>query len=536
MRKAFFILLVSSYCSLQSSVEHKDEFIDKYLSNISANMDEKTQLLPYIKDKKKGIYLDIGTGGDAVAMIATNLDPCDNVTLIAADIDQAVLNSIPLRRPEILPFLTQQKGVKVELKQMSAVDFQKIENDSLNGIGASALTHEVFSYAAPLSSIDQFMKQVTRSLVKEGVFIYRDPRWVDNPDELCLMTIHRKLAKYYATLFLSKFFDRDFSLIRDYRGNCSKPLLHLKEEVYMHVYDKTLKSNRKISFVDFFQLPTSRFDFNKSFSIEAKRGLLAEIERHYLMYLKDFYAPGFLDDENFLEAIDLTQLLDEPRQVLVDYCTRKQIPWAAKIDPVDFPALQREYHLLEEIFENGFMLTDDQLQYFLKTYNNHPLIYFRNGSEALIDIKLVTLLFQGKNRGLYALMNHHFKVPWDLLEHLKLEGEEHYFYKTQQELLIYFGQVSRYFLKNTSKDSYMLAPIDPASIKVVSRDFYQRTLERDFLVVDFHGNIQMPVTEKNIFHLKLQHEDSAKLVYRALTQQFPGRYPQIEAWIADGFR
>jgi hypothetical protein len=141
-----FFLLINSY--LLASVEHKDEFIDSYLSNISSNMNEKIQLVEHIKKNLNGIFIDVGTGGDAIAIIAKQLPKGSNTTLIASDIDPMVINSIPKRRPEINEFLNSSNGPTIELVTMSATNMSPIKDSSIFGVGASAVAHEVFSYTA----------------------------------------------------------------------------------------------------------------------------------------------------------------------------------------------------------------------------------------------------------------------------------------------------------------------------------------------------------------------------------------------------
>ena len=87
MKKYCACLFLVASLALQASVEHKDEFIDTYLSNISNSMDEKTQLLEHILKNPDGRFIDIGTGGDSVAIIVKQLPKNSRPTLIATDID-----------------------------------------------------------------------------------------------------------------------------------------------------------------------------------------------------------------------------------------------------------------------------------------------------------------------------------------------------------------------------------------------------------------------------------------------------------------
>jgi SAM-dependent methyltransferase len=164
-------------------------------------MGEKTEIFQHIIRNLDGTFLDIGTGGDAIAVLAEKLPKNSRPTLIAADIDPLVIESVKKRRQEINQYINQPTGPKVELITMSAVDMNTIKDSSIAGISASALAHEVFSYVPNKGPLDQFISEVCRVLEKEGVFVYRDPKWVDDPHAHCNMIVKKKIAKYYISLF-----------------------------------------------------------------------------------------------------------------------------------------------------------------------------------------------------------------------------------------------------------------------------------------------------------------------------------------------
>lgn len=535
----FFLLTLG--LGLHGSVEHKDEFIDVYLSNISNSMDEKTQLLEHIEKNLNGHFIDIGTGGDSVAIIAKKLPKNSRPTLIAADIDPLVIESIKKRQPEIGAFLNNPSGPKVELLTMSAIKMDKLHDNSISGIGASALAHEIFSYTPIKSSLDQFISETCRVLEKDGVLVYRDPKWVDDPETRCIMTIWPEIGKYYATLFLTKFLDRKYSLIRDYRDECCKPLLYSPDDVKITLYLKTTQNSIQVSFPVFLKVPSSDIDYSKDFSIEAPKGLLAEIQRHYLMYLRDYYPVGLIDNINWNQPLHFSQLVSEQVSGVKSYAQRKGIPLSDnQLDHKYFPILTQELEILRKIFSKKYILdTKDHPE--AKTSANillsegidRNLLYFIDDQILVIDPKMLTLLFHGKGRGIFQHLGI-VDLPLDLLEHLKLEGEEHYFYKTTDELISYIGQYSRFILKDSSKKGYCLAPIDANHVKVAKRPLYQAILEKDTLVIDQHGKVQTPVTDKTIVHFQLQPERKAFATYKKLFKEAPHQYLLLKRWIVMG--
>ena len=502
-------------------------------------MDEKTQILTYIQKNLNGTFIDIGTGGDAIAILAQQLPKNSRPTLIAADIDPLVIESVTKRRPEITKYINNTSGPKIELVTMSAVDMHLIKDSTIAGISASALAHEVFSYVPNKGGLDQFVAEVCRVLEKEGVFIYRDPKWVDDPETHCTMIIKNNIAKYYLSLFLPKFLDRQFSMLRNYRNECSKPQKHSPNDVKVNIYFKNSKQVNQLSFTEFLNTPSHLIDYSKNFSIEAPKGLIAEMQRHYLMFIKNYYAPGFIDQHHFKDDLNISDLSKEERELLVDFAQRESLPISENIiKKEDFALYCKVGKCLTHLFENQLKISIDRtpgLNEYIKkmsTQNiNRNLFFLEDENTLSIDPKMLILLFHGKEKGIFQFLQQNQDIPWDILEHLKLEGEEHYFYKTRDQIIAYVGQLSRYLLKDGHKRGYVLAPISEKHIYEIPRDFYKSILRRDLLVLDSYGNIQEPVTEKNIIHFKVQPQGQALSVYKAIITKFPDQTPELNEWI-----
>ena len=542
MKKISFLpLCLYTFC-LFGSVEHKDEFIHFYLSNISSNLEEKTELIEHMLEKSSGTFLDIGTGGDASAFILQSLPKELSPTLIAADIDPLVIHSIQERRPDIKAFLHNTSGPNLKFMTMSATDMGDLNDSCLSGIGASAVAHEIVSYVPVKNALDQFLSEACRVLEKEGVLVYRDPKWVDDPESLCTMVVNDEIAKYYITLFLPKFLDRKFSLIKDYQGLCSKPILHHPDNIKINVHTRLDDRSVRLSFDEFLCMRTCDIDYDKKISIEAQKGLLAEIQRHYLMYLKNYYPVDMIDSSHFTGDLDLNSLQEESRRNILKLCSRKGLKLEKNLLKKDqMSDLFEELINLKKLIlsENKLEISDAQavLQYLNKfdlEPSKHNLFSFVNEKTMVIDPKLLCLLFQGNTAGFSQYIPIEASVfDCAIFEHLKLEGEEHYFYKTRDALITYFGQYSKYILKDGYKRDYMLAPIDKEHVQEQPRLHYQEILERAFTVTNRYGEKQLPVTQKNIIHFKLQPSDQAFKVYEHLLQAEIHEYPCLKKWLLD---
>lgn len=538
IRSFLFTLLLT--LSMHANVQHKDEFIDTYLSNISANMEEKTEILEHIQTREDGTFIDIGTGGDSIAIIASQLPKNSSPTLIAADIDPLVLDSIATRRPEIQEFIHSASGPKVEFVAMSATHMEPIKDSTVSGVVASALAHEVFSYIPAKPSLDQFIEEVCRVLEKGGVFIYRDPKWVDDPSTSCRLHINNEIAKYYTIFFLSRFLDRTFSSIRDYKEECCKPNLYSCTDVTIHAHLKNIDTIGHFPFEEFLHIPSRSIDYTKNFFIEAPKGLISEIQRHYLMYVKNYFVGGFLDPSHFRKDIILSDLSTEEQEVLKAFLKRNPLMIKEGCIPQEFfPTLFKESELIQQFFSEGVRLTfrdTTELSSFLsflpkdQKWKTH--LYRVEDTMLVIDPILLSLMFRGRHEGIFQFIHDDHSLPWDLFEHLKLEGEEHYFYKTTDELITYMGQLSRFVLKDTHKKNYLLAPIDGSHIKVAPRKLYQIILERDMSITDNQGTICAPETSKNIIHFSLQPKQQAFKVYNDLLQEHASCFPNLKKWVS----
>ncbi|MBS0626640.1 MAG: hypothetical protein JSS09_00335 [Verrucomicrobia bacterium] len=77
----------------------------------------------------------------------------------------------------------------------------------------------------------------------------------------------------------------------------------------------------------------------------------------------------------------------------------------------------------------------------------------------------------------------------------------------------------------------MLAPVSVSEIKEMPRDFYKSILKRDMFVLNAHGDLQEPVTEKNVIHFSLQPEKKAFEIYDQLLEEQSSQYPTLSRWV-----
>src|SRR5690606_17523289 len=79
---------------------------DNYLVDISQYVEEKTQIVRYMREKPNGQFLEIGSSwGDGIVNILENLPDKSNLKLIVADNNIDYLKAIPNRFPKIRPYI-----------------------------------------------------------------------------------------------------------------------------------------------------------------------------------------------------------------------------------------------------------------------------------------------------------------------------------------------------------------------------------------------------------------------------------------------
>jgi SAM-dependent methyltransferase len=529
------------------SVDHKNADIHGYLNEISEEQEEKTQILEHILEKEYGTYIDLGTGGDSIAYILNSIPDNLPIKIIGSDIDQSILQSIPNRHPEIMPYLNQIDSgqLRLDLLRMDATNMSSLQDSSIEGISASALTHEIFSYVPTKSSLDQFFIEIVRVLKHDGIFVYRDPKWDDNPRQDCLVILKDQIAKFFTVLFLPRLLDRVFSERLDYKKQCIKPTLYEKSHIRINFYSKGSHRTKKVKLKEFINTPLSHVDFTRNIAIEAPRGLISEIQRHYILFLKNIFITDLID-KNFFdrETINLENLPLQERTILRSFINKKNI-FSSVVDTASdmFLTILLEKKRFYSFIENGISAEvldkEKAIKFCADLYAkgiNHNLIYIKD-NVLWADAKIALLLFQNMNSGMYEFLNkNHLMVPGQVFEWMKREGEEFYFYKTRDEFITYVGQLTKYYLMGTDKEGYMLCPISPLAIKTVSRNLYKTIVDNHMNVIDIDGNQQNIFFDKNIIHFKLMKKEEALKIYKDIIKYNAHQYKELTEWVENDLR
>lgn len=480
------ILLLSALCIEISTktdvtehtvIDHKSSDVSSYMAQISGGQTEKSQILEYIT--QNGNYLDIGSGADTIAhIIGKTKDKKYTITL--ADLEQQVLVDALAKHPSLIDNM-QTKMPHLALEQINATNMAKIESNSLDGLSASALLHEVFSYCPSRGSIDQFLGEVCRTLKEDGMFIYRDPASLDDAKQFSSLELKTKNVRQFFNIWATKFFDRDFSNVFNFKGECGKPTKHHPEKILV---DYTKKENGR-SFVEhifldeFLKCESETIDFDKPIVIIAPRLFISELLRHYVLFLQNN------KDAN-----------------LIDSLTTQGISMELKKESAT--------QAMQKLFCKGIK----------------PNLVHVDNNTITFDCKMITLLWKSKR--IEKTIEPHNQYE-NILNWLNREGEEHYFYLDLDSLITYVARFSTSELRTVKCKDLMLAPIDTNGIRFYDRPTYKKWLYQSVCLRDLTGHEQPIITKKNVIHFKMVPVADGLKTLSAIAQQH--KFEKLAAYV-----
>ncbi len=394
--------------------------------------------------------------------------------------------------------------INLSLLKMDATEMHQLKDNSITAINASALLHEVNSYVPPKTPIDRFFDESIRVLKKEGFLVYRDPTLQGNPEVINSLIIKTDLAKKFISLFLPKFLDTKLTQLTDMYGNSIKPNFHYQEKMKVILYLVGQGKPTTLDYQGFFAMKSNDIDFTKAITIIAPRRLLSEIQRHYILFVKNVYPLAFVDDH--LVTSDLSHHTPQrAKKVVKTFAKSLGIDYSAKLSKSDLKNLTAERKRIDDLIHNGIIIKNAKteeiksLQKLLESRAINTHLYRILPKGIWLDAKLFVIF--------YNRLSHDFKsgnLPIESMIWLAREGEEFYFYFTTEELISYLNKFCNFFLKKTNKEGYSLNPIH---IKYANRDVYINLLEKDMVQLDENNTKQEFITSKTIITFQLTHPE-----------------------------
>ncbi|WP_282696846.1 hypothetical protein [Streptomyces sp. CC208A] len=359
--------------------------------------------------------VEIGPGGGAaVAYLAERLqmsdrsDHANDITLTLIEVPGVVSRSLTEAMNAF------DRTGTCTLVEGFAQDIDTLLDRRADVIGASALLHEVYSYAGGYGGIHSLMRKIPRVLTGEGYFAYRDVYAVRAP------SLHERVTHAYDGPSWLQFL-RMF--LPHYIREGTHPYHHAEDEV-------VARQGSRITPVDDLSRTTGAV-------IGAPVGLFREVQRHYITFRDHVWRSGVLGFVPVLDGQLAADWLDartghkRVRYVLTgsDWLPRSH---KAMLLAVSEPYGDR-YTVDGDIFDE---CTDVALTAFLTAAER--------GDTACLAI-------------------------WEAWS--TREGRETYAYLTLGELITAFAV-------NSATEESVLLPVEPEDVLVQQRNYYNRYLTK----------------------------------------------------------
>lgn len=512
---------------LQATIQ-KNSQLNFYLDIISYNIQEKIGILPYILKNPTGTYLEIGTGGDPIATMLSQIPPTSSTTLIASDIEQSILDALPNRHPELNKYLQADFGPKLQLKKLNAIDLSYFPDQTLDGINASAILHEIISYAGGFHGLDQFFSETLRVLKSNGMLIYRDPNGVSSPKQIVILTLTDQHIKLFSHIFIFKFLDQSHTaLARSGR----KFNLYQSNDVTFSIYLKNLSTQSTLNYLEYLATPTHKIDFKRPYTLTLPQGLYRELARHYLTYLHQCSplkcvkcTPDLSQDHynvNYF-AHGTHTLLEEFIQSRGDKFESNRLSQTQK------DLLEQQVQQDNLVIQTGLPLTNlnsSELSTLTNLLGRHHLSANLYLTDQHLDYRAFSLIYDDLSQYL-DLEKLFTAAQLEPAKWTKLEGEEFYFYLNSDEL------ISRVLKSNViDTESEILCPLSPAHNFIVERRCYSELLNSCMMLTDQQG-YQLPVQDgKRIIHFSKMPLKQALSICERIISQEPENYPELHKTI-----
>lgn len=547
----FFLYLLFSHVALsgdhitvgtRNAVEHKNLELDLYLDLIRYNACEKTGILPYILKNQGGTYLEIGTGGDPIVNMLSLIPKNLQLKIIASDIESKILEALPARHPQLQPYLNNQRGTKIDLVQLDATDMTIFESDFFEGINASAVVHEIFSYAGGLDGVARFFQESCRVLKVGGTLVYRDPEAVANSKQLVSVDLKKKPMRLFAHIFIYKFLDS--------RGSCLaksgyKVKSYSTNDISFRFYKKGAIVQSTLTYDEYIQTPFYEIDFTRSYSMNMPLGLCRELSRHYLTYLHQCNPLVFariIPDVSGGEYI-INYMAHSTRQILYEFFHNKGK--FVDCDQIDFDkriCVSDEIEKKLQVLEFGIPIYFEcpkklsKMRALLEELgfvpSNHMI--FIDNKTVLLDYRIFGLLYDELNKIIFDRINGVVSSEDEVhAKWLKREGEEFYFYLSFDELITMVLKITQTKVLDESRNqrTYVLFPQGASDSQFIERRCYSELLKESLEVFDSLGYNISVVDGKRIINFKKMELHEAIDCCRDLIKSCPGKYKNLNDYI-----
>ena len=528
----------TTFC--ENPVDHKNLQLNLYLDLIKYNTQEKLGILPFILKNPAGIYLEVGTGGDPIANLFSQIPETNNTVIIAADVDENIIKALPERHPQLQKYITKRdKGPQLKLQQLDATNMSCFADNYLLGINASAVVHEIISYAGGIQGMEKFFCEAFRVLKPGGVLIYRDPEGVENKDELVTVDFKTPSMRLFVHIFLVKFLDAQYGKLAKSGHKSEKYDIN---HISFTFYRKNEASPCQMNYNEYFNLRSYEIDFSRSYKLCLPRGLCREIERHYLTYLHQCNPLVFV---KLFPSVDsssyFVNYLAHSTSIIVDEFLHKN-KLHMKENIIDVSAKRVLDNTISQnikVLEYGIPLhfttkyKERLLLTLLKQYDIDPNIYLIpiNDGDYLLDYRIFGLLYDLINEKIFDVDNKPLQLDIVHAQWLKREGEETYIYYSDDQLISKVAEITLSQNDQNETNQYILCPLSVEDTKFIPRLCYYEVLKDSIEIYDALGYSVSIKEGKRIINFGKLPITQAIIIFEEIIKRDPEHYPCLQQFI-----
>lgn len=506
---------------MEGRVDHKTDNLNTYLSSISGSLDEKTEIVSFIEAvRHEGArFLEIGSGGDPVAVMVKKLQEHeDGITIQVIDADPDVLNGLVDRHPDIIDDASK-KGIDILMTPMDATDMYEFDDNSFDGINASSLVHEIFSYADGFKGVARFVGEVNRVLKPQGMFFYRDPE-LSNSLVYSEATLQDGNLKALAFFYLANALtpkDTDDDHAASGLGE-----LYTASAIHLSYYSKSLNEQIVASAKDLARVVMHDVDFERDVVLYAEHGVVKELMRHFLT----FHQSSPYGTVNFTAEDDVVKVQyvsSNTANRWSAFLEEKRIPVSADrtLTADDYRLVQLAMQEVFDFMQNdvGLILEPEQVAAVGKEVGTDPMRISNDEKVYGIDSLKFSLHYEKLlHAGIVSERSFVNPTAFHFFQYLKQEVRETYFYLTPDELIAFIAEVS-----SRDNNGYVLVPSQGESAnRTTHRPKYDEFLRQSLSVRPLDETLKVDLTpfekKRLIQFAKMPYNQALEMLENLISQ------------------
>ena len=397
--------------------------------------------------------------------------PAPHVAIL--DVSKQVLDSLRSRLSLALNGFEQQNFSFYEANAALRLPF---DDSSIAAVTASSMVHELFSYGGGIEAIDSFAKEAARILRQDGLLIYRDPEGSEL-HELNDLSLKTHFSRGFFPFFSSKFLNRNIS-------DLNRPDLDYADRSLVK------RDNMQLDFASYLSNIPDFYD-TRTIQINSLSGISKEFQRHFVLFCKDVVPEaGYIvvdEDEKFIKvrfvSLDSSSIFEQfcnPVETTNDGCYKvNKDDWLSYVEYVNekiaflFKPVELNIPNREALAEFKDFLSSNSIPF---EFTGNTLVLAPSVCN-LAYLKLVEISsLYGVEISLPERLETAFR--WSVRE-----GEEHYFYGSESDVIANFAKSS---LIENDNDKYGFSCLCPLSAS--HSRFHARSDHTAFLNYHLHGD------------------------------------------------